>query len=80
MTTLRAQRNAPRISQNRLARLSGVSRFKICTYEVGDGVLTSTEQTKIGEALRAEADRLRNFPTRIVCGEPLSPSMEDTDG
>src|SRR5437899_2603810 len=40
---LRSRRRALRISQLRLARLAGVSRFKICIYELGDGSLTSDE-------------------------------------
>ena len=35
------------ISQSRLARMSGVSRFKICSYELGDSSLTADEQNRI---------------------------------
>jgi predicted transcriptional regulator len=62
---LRAHRNALGISQSRLARLSSVSRFKICTYELGDGSLTAEEQTRIREALQAEAERLRQISTHF---------------
>lgn len=41
--------------------MSGVSRFKISTYELGDGSLTTDEQIRIREALQAEADRLRQI-------------------
>lgn len=58
---LRSHRNALRISQSRLARLSGVSRFKICTYEIGDRSLTADEQTRTHEALQAEAERRRQI-------------------
>ena len=67
---LRTYRNTLGISQSRLARMSGVSRFKICTYELGDGSLTTDEQSRIREALHAEAERLRNISTRIDCGQP----------
>jgi predicted transcriptional regulator len=62
---LRSHRNALGISQSRLARTSGVSRFKICTYELGDSSLTADEQGRIREALQAEADRLRRIPGEI---------------
>lgn len=58
---LRTHRNVLGISQSRLARLSGVSRFKICTYELGGGTLTTDEQRRIREILHAEAERLRKI-------------------
>jgi transcriptional regulator with XRE-family HTH domain len=75
---LRAHRNELGISQSRLARLSGVSRFKICTYELGDGSLTAEQRCRIREALQVEADRLRRIATQLqfdqlateVPGEP----------
>jgi len=42
-----------------------VSRFKICTYELGDGSLTAEEQYRIQAALRAEAERLRAISPQI---------------
>lgn len=65
MNQLRSHRGALGLSQTRLARLSGVSRFKICTYELGDSDLTAAEQNKIQAALRAEAERLRNLTAEI---------------
>ncbi len=65
MLSLRAHRNLVRISQSNLARLSGVSRFKICLYELGDGHLTLDEQDRIQEALTTEAARLRSIPDQI---------------
>jgi predicted transcriptional regulator len=62
---LRYHRNALGFSQSRLARISGVSRFKICTHELGDSSLTADEQHLIRKALQAEADRLRRIPTEI---------------
>jgi predicted transcriptional regulator len=56
---LRAHRSALGISQSRLARMSGVSRFKICLFELGDGALTAEEESAIYEALRTEAERIR---------------------
>ena len=65
MNNLRTHRGTLGISQSRLARLSGVSRFKICTYELGDTSLTPEEQSRIREALQAEAQRLRSIPVQI---------------
>jgi transcriptional regulator with XRE-family HTH domain len=62
---IRAYRTALGISQSKLARISSVSRFRISTYELGGGYLTSEEQNRIREALRLEAERLRNIPTIV---------------
>jgi len=62
---LRTHRNTLGISQSRLARLSGVSRFKICLYELGDGCLSEEEWKRIGGALQAEAERLREISTHF---------------
>jgi hypothetical protein len=48
--------------------MSGVSRFKICLYELGDGSLTQEEQNQIREALQAELERLRSMPAEIDFG------------
>jgi hypothetical protein len=58
--------------------MSGVSRFKICTYELGDGSLTTNEQVRIREALDAEAERLRNISTSLQFSNPsaLEPATE----
>jgi hypothetical protein len=58
------------LSQSRLARLSGVSRFKICTYELGNGALSQDEQNRIREALQAEAERLRSISIQSEFGRP----------
>jgi transcriptional regulator with XRE-family HTH domain len=55
MLNLRAHRSALGISQSKLARLSGVSRFKICTFELGADSLT----------LESEIERLRSISARI---------------
>ena len=65
MTELRSLRTALCISQSRLARLSGVSRFKICTYELGDTFLSKEEQERIRQALHAEAERVRKLAIQI---------------
>jgi hypothetical protein len=57
------------MSQSRLARLSTVSRFKICLFELGDGELTTEEQGRIRVALRAEAERLQDIASHIDLGE-----------
>ena len=44
---LRADRTALGISQSSLARMSGVSRFKICTFELGSGALNPDELDRI---------------------------------
>ena len=48
--------------------MSGVSRFKICTFELGSGSLTADEEDRIWEALHAEADRLRGIAAQIDLG------------
>lgn len=45
--------------------MSCVSRFKICTYELGSGSLTPDEQSRIRKALQLEAERLRNVPNTV---------------
>jgi predicted transcriptional regulator len=65
VNTLRAHRNVLGISQSKLARMSGVSRFKICNFELGEGSLPLDEQSRIREALCAEAERLRNLSIQI---------------
>ena len=55
--------------------MSGVSRFKICTYELGGGSLTTDEQSRVCEALHAEAERLRNISIRIEFGQPSAAEL-----
>lgn len=71
---LRASRVSLGISQSRLARIARVSRFKICTFELGDGALSLDEQNRITQALRAEADRLRSISVVIEFDE--APAMK----
>src|ERR1019366_217058 len=72
---LRSHRTALGLSQSRLARLSHVSRFKICTCELGDGSFTPEEWSRICEALQAEVDRLRSIPTQIELGDSQLAAM-----
>jgi len=58
---LRQKRTSLGVSQSRLARLSGVSRFKICMYELGDGSLSDDELSRIRAGLQAEASHLREL-------------------
>jgi len=58
---LRATRMSLGLSQSRLARVSGISRFKLCTYELGDRSLSADEQNRVRRALHAEAERLRRI-------------------
>jgi hypothetical protein len=55
-----------KISQSRLAMLSGVSRFKICLCELGDLGLNETELSKIRHALQDEAARFRDDLTAFA--------------
>jgi hypothetical protein len=46
--------------------MSRVSRFKICTYELGERSLSSEELTRVIVAIQSEADRLRRIAGQIV--------------
>lgn len=70
MARLTVQRNILGISQSKLSRLSGVSRFKICTFELGSGSLTDEEHQRIRNALEIEAARLRLASSQIDLGTP----------
>jgi predicted transcriptional regulator len=59
MINLRTNRELLGISQSKLARISGVSRFKICTFELGGGSLSPQECERIRTALETEARRIR---------------------
>jgi transcriptional regulator with XRE-family HTH domain len=61
MSEITSHRGALGISQSKLARLSGVSRFRLNAFELGGGNLTPAEEEKIASALHAEAERLRNY-------------------
>lgn len=71
MENLRARRIALKLSQIRLARLAGVSRWRICLHEIGDGPLSSEEERRINEAFRKEAIRMWK-KVRRTQAEPAS--------
>ena len=76
MRNLVVARRGLGISQSRLARLANVSRFKICTSELGDTELSLDEEVRIKAALRAEAARLNSLAARledVVAGEESPP-------
>jgi predicted transcriptional regulator len=58
MTQLRSRREALGMSQSKLARISRVSRFKICMFELGGGSLNPLERQRIKAAIEAESARL----------------------
>ena len=60
MIKLRSRRESLGISQSKLARISGVSRFKICVFELGGGTLSPEECQRIKAALETEAARIRS--------------------
>jgi predicted transcriptional regulator len=75
LSNLRSHRSILGISQSRLARVSRVSRFKICLFELGDGSLTAAEQEQIRHALLAEAERIRGIAIEIDLGQPSSEEL-----
>lgn len=66
MDTLQHDRKTLGVSQSKLARLSGVSRFKICTSELGSTNLSPEDQQRIRMALEREASRLLAIAARIT--------------
>jgi predicted transcriptional regulator len=62
---LQINRRVLGLSQSKLARLSGVSRFKICTFELGSGSLSFEDQQRIRVALETEAARLRSVAAAV---------------
>jgi predicted transcriptional regulator len=61
MIKLRSRRETLGVSQSKLARISGVSRFKICMFELGGGTLSPEECQRIKFALETEAARIRSI-------------------
>lgn len=66
---LKARRSELRLSQSQLARLSGVSRFKICLHELGDRPLTDEEVARLRHAMGQELSRLAAALSTIREGE-----------
>ena len=58
MAYSRNQRIAFKLSQHALAHRAGISRWRLCIHELGDGSLTGEEEHKIAEALQREAARI----------------------
>jgi predicted transcriptional regulator len=73
---LKAQRQKLRLSQSALARLSGVSRIRICLHELGDRPLDSNDLKRIEQALRKEAARMRIALDSIQSADLGSPVPE----
>jgi len=48
-----------------LSRLSGVPRWKVNAWDIGDVELSDDELTKIRAALRGEIERLRNLSVSV---------------
>jgi hypothetical protein len=59
--------------------MSGVSRFKICLFELGDGSLTAEERDRIRKTLRTEAERLRSISVNFQI-EELSGATASLEG
>jgi len=59
--------------------MSGVSRFKICTFELGGGAMNPNELDRVREALQAEAERLRAIAMRVEFGESASSGVVGVD-
>ena len=57
---LKANRLLLRLSQSELARLSGVTRFKICLHELGDKRLGERDEAAVKVALGRHANELRH--------------------
>ena len=69
---LRAIRITLGLSQSQLARLSGVPRHKICTFELGDGTLDPDQEVRLRNAVQTETNRLRNLAVEIDFVELIS--------
>ena len=65
---LQTYRESLRLSQAELARIAGVSRYKLNQYEQGSGQLTTQELKQIQAALIVELERLHRIPS--PAGEP----------
>ena len=65
---IRTRRSQLKISQSQLARLSGVSRFKLCMHELGDKALNEKDEKEVEKAIRNEAARIHQCLRRIGMG------------
>jgi len=64
----RAHRESLGLTQLRTARISGVSRFKLCLYESDNGDLTIDEHRQLLTALQREAERIRDVAAALNFG------------
>jgi plasmid maintenance system antidote protein VapI len=53
------------VSQSGLARISGVQRWKINAFELGDIKLSDDELRKLRAAFQTQLDRLHNLPANM---------------
>ena len=72
MTNFKKKRLEADLSQNKLARDSGVSRWKVWAHEQGDYRLTPDEAERIQQALRREALRLRAISQNLDSPDEVS--------
>jgi hypothetical protein len=56
---LRNRRLSLNLSQSRVSRISGVSRFKLNQFELGGKALSEAELARVNRAISQEAKRLR---------------------
>jgi predicted transcriptional regulator len=73
MEDLQSRRLRLNLSQSHLARISGVSRYKICLHELGDLQLSPEERERIDRAIGAEICRLQAM-LNTVAGGSIPPS------
>ena len=66
ISSIHQRRMKLRISQGRLAALSGVSRFRICLYERGDLLLSHAKLNRIDVALHDEAQRIQGEAQQVI--------------
>ncbi len=81
MDHIKSVRHSLHLSQIRLALLSGVSRFKICLFERGEGLLSEDERSRISAALQVEAQHLKDdgvhrSEVRALVGKALNLAQE----
>jgi transcriptional regulator with XRE-family HTH domain len=65
---LRTYRETLSLSQAELARIAGISRYKLNQYEQGCYELTPEELGQIRDALQVEIQRLQQVPEPPVFG------------
>jgi predicted transcriptional regulator len=66
--SIRERRVRLKLSQLKLAHCAGVSRFKLCLYELGQGTLSTEEIARLEAAIAREAQRLRYALVELETG------------